>query len=62
MTCGVATLWGMIYWLWTAFEPVIVIVIELDEWWDNEDEHLDVAWLGELAWTGRFDNSGMGLK
>lgn len=52
----------MIYWLWTAFNPVIVHLINLDEWWDNEDEFLDVAWLGEVAWTGRTDNSGIGLK
>lgn len=52
----------MIYWLWTAFKPPIVHLIDLDEWWDNDNEFLDVAWLGECAWTGRIDNSNIGLK
>lgn len=51
---------AMIYWLWYAFNPVKVHVVDLSEWWDSDDP--DVYWLGECAWTGRTDNTGIGLK
>lgn len=53
----------MIWWLWTAFTPTQARVIDLAEWWDWDSvDSLDVAWLGECAWTGRHDNAGTGLR
>ena len=52
----------MIWWIWTAFVPSMAHIIDLNEWWKEDEEFLDVAWLGEGAWTGRLDNSGIGLK
>lgn len=42
----------MIWWLWTAFDPVIVNIFDIDAAWQDEDP--DVYWLGESAWTDRF--------
>jgi hypothetical protein len=50
----------VIWWLWTAYVPTRVQVIDLAEWWDCDEP--DVEWLGECAWTGRVDNAGTGLR
>jgi hypothetical protein len=50
----------MIWWLWTAYTPVLVFVFDVVDAWSTEDP--DVAWLGECAWTARVDNAGMGLR
>ena len=51
---------GLIWWLWTAFDPVIVHTFDVAASWEFFDP--DVAWLGECAWTGRADTAGIGLR
>jgi hypothetical protein len=50
---------GLVWWLWTAFEPAEVHIYNVAAAWRQEDP--DVRWLGECAWTARADNSATGL-
>lgn len=45
----------MIWWLWTAFDPPIVMRFDVR----GSD---DIAWLGECGWTAATDNMGVGLR
>jgi len=47
------------WWLWTAFDPVLVHKLNVLELHNVDDD--DVAWLGEYGWTGITDNMGLGL-
>ena len=56
---------AVIWWLWTAFDPVVVHTLNMHFlWnaWDDTGPYEDVAWLGEVAWTARRDNTGLGLR
>jgi hypothetical protein len=58
----------MIWWLWTAFRPVLVHTFDVNAAWRWCDEvggtdlENDLSWLGEGAWTARGDNMGFGLR
>ena len=55
----------LIWWLWTAFDPVEPHTLDVLELWNCEDDYgpdPDVAWLGEGAWIGITDNMGLGLR
>ena len=53
----------MIWWLWTAYNPPLVFTFNVNANWEFLDEpEPDVYWLGEIAWTARHDNMGIGLK
>lgn len=50
----------MIWWLWTAYDPVMVHTFDVNAAWDSPDP--DVQWLGECAWTSRYNNTSLQLR
>lgn len=61
ITAGMMWMRTMIWWIWTAFNPHIVHVFDVDAAWSDWDDP-DVYWLGESAWVDRIDNTGVGLR